>query len=144
MTHTFLLSPGIWLSRGMLYDANNQPMDIEGRSEIVHQSDLWIHTSQMEVLSNMGASARNVYHIRPFAEGKVITMWDSENAALGDFEGRFMLVADSIISQFQTSGGEFSGVEYFKKISDGQYQSRGMVFEHGKLLSSWASDLERQ
>jgi hypothetical protein len=62
---------------------------------------------------------------------------------LGKLNGRFTVVNDTIISQYQSEDRKYSGTEILLFIDDDQYENWGVVYEDDRKMSSWEVMLER-
>ncbi|MDV3425827.1 MAG: hypothetical protein LIR50_00885, partial [Bacillota bacterium] len=69
--------------------------------------------------------------------------WKSFNPALGELNGIFIIVQDSIMSKYISKDEQYNGFEYLKKVDDVTYENRGAAFKKEEKLSSWAVKLER-
>lgn len=142
MKHTYLFEPASWQAKGTYYDADLNSVEVLGWTNITHTDDFWINDGSMRLL-NSEAEFFNRYEIKPFEQGKDFTDWASYNPALGQIDGNFMLVEDSILSRYASKDGRYSGFEFLKKIDDYTYENRGFAFDGNKKLSSWSVKLSR-
>jgi hypothetical protein len=83
------------------------------------------------------------YEIEPFGTGKTSTHWKSSNRLLGNLKGYFVIVGDSILSLFRSEDGRYSGTEWLLMVDEGTYQSRRVLLDGDKTLSSWAMELRK-
>ncbi len=139
MKHTYLFQEGTWNTKGTYYDENNNPLSVEGQSEITHLKELWFNDSYMSVQGDTPVKLINKYEIAPFE--KEFTMWQSVNPALGRLLGRFVVVEDSIISLFSSGNGEYFGSEFVTKINDSEYTGKGVLYNAAGRISSWSVQL---
>jgi len=142
MKHTYLFSEGIWIAKGIYYDENSNPFNVEGQSEITHLKDLWLNNSCMTLSGENPVELRNYYEIVPFA--KDFTSWKSVNPGLGTLLGRFVVVEDSIISLFSTEKGDYFGSEFLTKIDESEYIGKGVLYNAAGKISSWSIHLVRE
>lgn len=142
MKHTFLYSEGVWISRGIYYDENNNKLNVEGRSEITHKKKLWLNKSSMILTGDNPVELRNDYEIAPFVKG--VTIWKSNNPELGTLIGRFAVVEDMILSLFSSESGEFFGSESLTKINESEYIGKGVLYSAAGKIYSWSVRMERE
>lgn len=141
MKHTFLYTEGTWISRGTYYDENNNPLNVEGQSEITHKKKLWLNKSTMTLQGDNPVELINDYEIAPFVKG--VTFWKSNNPKLGTLIGRFAVIDDSILSLFSSENGEFFGSEFFTKINESEYIGKGVIYNTAGKISSWSVTLQK-
>lgn len=142
MDHTFLFTEGVWTSRGVYYDENNNQLSVEGRSEITHKKKLWINRSSMTLPGDDPAEISNDYEIAPFVND--VTGWKSVNPKLGTLIGRFAVIDDSILSLFSSESGEFFGAESLTQINESEYIGKGVLYSAAGKVSSWSVRLTRE
>ncbi|MDF9408398.1 MAG: hypothetical protein A4E52_01309 [Pelotomaculum sp. PtaB.Bin013] len=142
MKHTYLFLEGIWLAKGIYYDENGNPSNVEGQSEITHLNDLWLNNSYMTLSGEDPVELRNDYEIVPFE--KDFTSWKSFNPGLGTLLGRFVVIDDSIISLFSTEKGDLFGSEFLTKINDSEYIGKGVLYNAAGKISSWSIRLVKE
>jgi hypothetical protein len=53
------------------------------------------------------------------------------------------MVEDSILSQFSSLDGLYTGSEYLLRVFDTEYSSRGAVLREGQRVASWRVELVR-
>jgi uncharacterized protein affecting Mg2+/Co2+ transport len=141
MTHTYLFEEGTWLAHGHFTDGRGESVAVRGESVIRHDPDRWLNRGFMEVLSTPPFTLRNAYEIMPWNRQTQYTSWTSHNPALGDMVGYFVVVGDSILSEFRTLDGTHHGTEYLRQMSAARYINRGVLMKEGRLTSSWAVEL---
>ncbi|MBR9999546.1 MAG: hypothetical protein KFF73_11275 [Cyclobacteriaceae bacterium] len=141
--HTYLFETGKWKAIGTYFDENGIPVNVTGESSMDVTKKIWTLHGFMELQLDDPIKIFNRYIIKPFDPQKDHTTWISENPALGKLKGRFTIVNDMIISQYQSEDGKFSGSEVLLFIDDDQYQNWGVVFENDFKISSWEVMLER-
>lgn len=142
MKHTFLFKEGVWLSQGTYCDENNNALNVEGRSEIIHQEKLWLNKSSMVLPGDKPVELKNDYEIAPFVND--VTGWKSVNPGLGTLIGRFAVVDDSILSLYSSESGEYFGTEFLTQISESEYIGKGVLYSAAGKVSSWSVRLLRE
>ncbi len=143
MHHTFLLEPGNWLSSGMLWNENEEKVPIAGHANIEHHDGKWLNHSAMRLLTDPPVEMKREYEIRPIPENKSSTTWIAQDPALGQMEGSFVVIRDSILSTYRSESGEYSGSEYFLKEDETTYQVKGVLFKNTVKISSWDAILTK-
>ena len=143
-THTFLFTEGLWIAKGQYTDESGLSILAEGHSKITHQKSIWINESFLRLLQGEKAELRNTCEIIPFKNGATAANWKSRNALLGTLFGRFIIVADTILSTYKSESSEYSGVEVLTQVNEAAYTSRGFAMRGDRILSSWAVNLEKR
>ncbi len=143
MNHTYLLTEGIWIANGTYSDPNCGVCQVEGKTIISHQKNVWINDGIMKLLLEKPLKFSNRYEVKPFEKEKDLTTWTSYNPAIGVLNGHFMIVHDSILSKYISEDKKYSGYEFLKKIDGTTYENRGYAFQKDKKLSSWAVTLKK-
>jgi len=141
--HTYLFKTGLWRAEGLYFDEGGSEYSVEGESRITHRNALWYNESEMKISGSQDIAFSNYYEITPFHEGRDVTLWTSENDALGKLSGQFVLVGDTILSLFRSEKAEYTGTEYLLRISDIVYRNWGTLFCGSDKLSSWMMRLNR-
>lgn len=90
----------------------------------------------MKILTSEPVGFFNRYEIKPFENGNEITIWKSFNPALGELNGIFIIVQDSILSKYISKDEQYNGFEYLKKVDDVTYKNRGAAFKNDEKISS--------
>ena len=134
--HTFLLEAGRWRMMGQVFDAYGRRVGVDRVAEVVHLNDRWMIDGRI-------GEYLNRFDIRPFEPGAVATTWRSRNAALGQLNGFFVIVEDSIVSSFVSSDGRHRGSEAFRQLDERSYEVRGAVFAGPVLANGWSLRLSR-
>jgi len=142
MEHTFLLKEGVWRAQGEYVDALGRRTEVGGEAEIRHYPDKWISASVMRTVAPRPQESRSVYEVHPLAPGNLSTPWRSQSASFGELNGRFLFLADAILSTWESATGRFRGSETLIRRDPGRYSARGALWDNGKLLSAWAVELE--
>ncbi|MCG9969453.1 hypothetical protein L9W92_15685 [Pelotomaculum terephthalicicum JT] len=142
MKHTYLFSEGIWIAKGIYYDENGNPLNVEGQSQITHLKDLWLNISCLTLSGENPVELRNDYEIVPFV--KDFTAWKALNPELGTLLGRFVVIDDSIISLFSTEKGDLFGSEFLTQICASEYIGKGVLYNAAGKISSWSIHLARE
>jgi hypothetical protein len=143
MKHTFLLREGLWVAEGEYYDENGNGYSTVGQSETTHQEEVWVNDGIIKVFFDEPVAFANRYEIEPFGTGKTSTHWKSSNRLLGNLKGYFVIVGDSILSLFRSEDGRYSGTEWLQMVDEGTYQSRRVLLDGDRTLSSWAMELRK-
>jgi hypothetical protein len=141
--HTYLFETSRWKAIGTYYDEDSIPVNVIGETSIDIKSEVWTLDGQMELQLDDPLKTFNRYLIKPFDVQKDHTTWISDNPALGKLKGKFTIVNDTIISQYQSEGGKYSGTEILLYIDHDQYQSWGVLYGNDIKISSWEVMLER-
>jgi hypothetical protein len=139
LRHTYLFKEGAWESKGSYFDEENQPYPVVGESVITHEEKLWINQSSIKLLGLDSSEVVSRYQIVPFT-GEV-TGWRSFDPVMGALYGRYTVVHDTIISDFRSEDGLYSGTECLTKLYEHKYQVRGFTFKGDSRVSSWALTL---
>lgn len=142
MKHTFLFTEGVWITRGVYYDENNNRLSVEGRSEITHKKKLWLNKSIMTLSGDEPVEIRNDYEIAPFVNN--VAGWQSVNPRLGTLIGRFAVIEDSILSLYSAGSGEFFGSESLTQVSEFEYTGKGVLYGVAGKIYSWSVRLEKE
>jgi len=143
MKHTYLLEEGKWIAKGVYSNEKGEIVQVEGQTITTHNEKSWINDGSMKILTSEPVEFFNRYEIKPFENGNEITIWKSFNPALGELNGIFIIVQDSIMSKYTSKDKQYNGFEYLKKVDDVTYENRGAAFKKDEKLSSWAVLLER-
>jgi hypothetical protein len=143
MTHTFLLREGFWVAEGEYYDENGNVYSAIGQSETTHQQDVWIDERIVKVFFDEPVAIASRFEIEPFGTGMTTTGWKSGNRILGNLKGRFVIVADSILSLFRSEDGRYSGTEWLQIVGEGTYRSRRVLLDGDRVMSSWVMELRK-
>ncbi len=143
MSHTFLLSEGFWIAEGEYYDENGNAYSAVGQSETTHQHDIWVDERIIKVFFDEPVAIASRFEIEPFGKGRNTTGWKSGNRILGNLSGRFVIVADSILSLFRSQDGRYSGSEWLQIVGERTYRSRRVLLDGDRVLSSWVMELRK-
>lgn len=141
MEHTFLFSQGRWTVRGLLSDAGNKILPVEGEIIIKHKERAWYNKGTLKLLVPGGKPEcfENLYEIVPFAPLCDQSTWLSHNPTMGTLRGSIAVIYDAIVMYY--SCGPYSGAEFVIKQSEDFYQCRGYSMKDGRKLSSWSTEL---
>ncbi|MGD9488295.1 MAG: hypothetical protein AB7W47_09755 [Calditrichaceae bacterium] len=142
--HSYLFTEGKWKATGIYTDGDGISYNATGEVIVKHSTGLWMSDGIMNVKGLNDAEFQNNYKIIPFTEGKDFTTWKSINPVFGLLTGRFVVIADSILSVYGSENGIISGSESLLQINNRLYRNWGFVFKGTDKLSSWAMDLEKQ
>lgn len=141
--HTYLFKAGLWHADGEYFDEGGREYPVEGESRITHRNALWYNENEMKIFGSQDIAFSNYYEIVPFHEGRDVTLWTSENDALGKLSGQFVLVRDAILSLYRSENAQYTGAEYLLRVSDTIYRNWGTLFCGQDKLSSWMIRLSR-
>ena len=144
MKHTYLFEQGSWHASGIYVDENGIHFTLEGQASVSHGDTAWKICGTMRVLSDPPAEFQNVYEIEPFDPKGDSTRWSSQNPALGELRGNFVVIDDSILSVYTTQNNDYTGTEYVQQISEDHYINRGVLMKEDVKISSWSVDLKRK
>ena len=144
LKHTYLLESGIWVSEGNYYDQKEQKIPITGKTEIIHQSEFWMIQSSMALNLPDQVILTSRFELKPFKNGDTVADWVSFHENLGEIQGEFALVEDTILSEFSGVEQSVKGSEVLTQIDKNTYSSRGVFILRGKKFSSWAVTLKRE
>jgi hypothetical protein len=133
--HSYLFKPGRWRLAGVFVDADGLESPLTGEVLVRHGDQTW------EVVSTFSGFENRVEAV-PFAPGAPATAWRSVDRAIGPLQGQFTLMANAIVSSFQSRDGRYHGTDVFIRLSTKRYRSRGLLFERGRRLSSWNATLD--
>ena len=144
LKHTFILEEGVWKASGLFYDEGNNAFTLEAEARTVHYDEEWIHEGSMFVKSEKPLEINNRYEIIPFPKNKDFTNWVQFNPSLGIITGKFMIVDNVILSNYQSETGEYTGTEVLIQIDAKTYLNKGFALRGNTKLSSWATELQKQ
>jgi hypothetical protein len=142
MKHTFLFSEGLWIASGNYFDGEGRATTVKGHSRVVH-GERWNVESFMQLRNDEKLTFATDYIVEPFAPGADSTLWRSHHPDIGALNGRFFLVADTILSIYASENGDYTGSEFMLQFDDNSYLNRGALFHLQRRLSSWAVELTR-
>lgn len=141
--HTYLFQEGLWIAKGYYIDEKSGQLPVEGKSHIVCKESKIVIKSHMTTKYDDSKHFDNNYEVRQPNDGDDFAEWVSLNSAIGKMRGKFVVVAEAILSTFRSENGTYSGSEYLKKIDGTTYENRGFLFEGEKRLSSWVLQLSK-
>lgn len=141
MKHTYFYSTLDWRARGTYYDAYGKESPLNGEVTIVRNEEEWTLSGFMEVRSKERMKFTNEYKIHETSD-KTTLRWTSYNPALGNLNGTFEIIGNSIISFYHSEDKVYSGTEMLMWKDDFTYYNVGAAFENGKKLSSWTATLK--
>ena len=141
VAHSFLLKEGLWKTEGEFVDATGKATAVQGEAQIRHHPDRWIYEGVMRSAGNPPVEHRTLYEIEPMAPGNFATPWTSKSASFGTLHGRFIVVADVILSAYESATGRYRGQDTILRRDERSYSARGALFDGGKLLSAWTFEL---
>lgn len=139
MEHTFLFAEADWHAEGTYLSEEGETLSARGSSTVSHREDVWIADGGLDVQTEDGPiEFRSTYRIRPFTEGDRVTTWTAENPALGLLQGVFVVMEDTILSQYQAGEGGVAGAETLRQIRDWEYEARGLLRLGKDRFTAWA------
>lgn len=141
--HTYLLEPGRWRSHGTFVDAGGTAVAVSGESTVVHGEGEWVNETWMRLELPERPVLSSRYQVEPLEPGMTTTLWTSENPTLGMLLGRFVVVADAILSVWSSEDGVHTGTECLALQPGGSYRLHGCLLKESELVSAWALRLER-
>ena len=143
MAHTFLFEPGVWISKGTLWQADGQPLEAVGRTEIAHRPECWLLSGTLKVLGSPPAEFVHAYLIEPPNPEHTGMKWTFESALFGKLQGRFAAIGPSIISMYGCEASGYYGAEHLGQRDPDNYRSSGMLLLKDRLVYSWQLMLKR-
>jgi len=143
MEHSYLFEEATWDAEGIFTDADGNQITIEGATAITHTDGSWILNSKLLLQGEPPVELVNRYVMAPFADNDFETSWTSHNPELGEIQGRFVLVEDSLVSTFNSPDGTLHGTEILVQIDADSYENRGLLYQDQQLVSTWAMSLTR-
>lgn len=144
MRHPYLFERGFWNADGIYVDENGIHLPLEGQASVSHGETAWKVSGIMRVLSDPPVEFQNVYDIAPFEPNSTSTRWSSQNPALEELRGNFVVIDVSILSVYRTENNEYTGTEYVRQIGEDHNINRGVLMKGDVNISSWSVDLRRK
>jgi hypothetical protein len=141
LEHTFLLKEGLWRAEGFFFDGIGTRIAVAGEAHIRHYPDRWVYEGALRTATSQPVEHRTTYEIVPVPPGNFATTWTSKSASLGTLHGRFVLLADAILSSYESATGRYRGQDTILRRDDRYYSARGMLLDGGKILSAWSMEL---
>ncbi len=142
LQHKYLLKTGLWEVSGLYYDRNDQAYAQKGQLVITHEPDLWVIEGQMTIVAQETQTVSSRYEIKPLPQGGTYTEWKSETGGPEPVFGLFVMVADTILSPWQSRSNTYWGQEVLMRLSEGEYHGRGFAFLQNEKVSAWSTRLE--
>lgn len=139
--HTYLIQPGLWELAGIYYDQNNNPFPQKGQLVVTHEPELWTVDAQLVITTEQTQTVSSRYEVQPLKDEATYTEWKSETGGPEPVYGLFVLVADTIMSPWQSKSGLYWGQEILMRKSAIEYQGRGFAFLDKKQVSAWSTRL---
>jgi len=139
--HSFLLKEGLWRSEGEFFDGAGNRMAVAGEAHIRHYPDKWVYEGVLRTATSQPVEHRTVYDIQPLAPGNFATPWTCKSASFGTLHGRFIILADSILSAYESATGRYRGQDTIIRRDDRRYSARGTLLDGGKIVSAWSVEL---
>jgi hypothetical protein len=143
MSHTFLFEPAVWTSAGTFWRADGEPLQLTGRTEIVHSPDSWVLSGTLKAHGSPPAEFKQAYLIVPPGNGDASLTWSFESAMFGKMTGRFAAVGGSILSIYACDASGYHGAEHLGQIDPNTYRSAGMLQLKDRVMYSWEMLLKR-
>ena len=141
--HTYLLQPGRWSARGSYLDAAGTTVAASGESKVEHGPDEWVNESWMRLELPERPVLASRQEIEPLEAGGTTALWSGESGTLGRLLGRYVVVADAILSVWSSEDGLHTGTECLALQPDGSYRGHGCLLKESQLVSAWAFRLEK-
>ena len=143
MNHTLIFKEGTWKLKGYYTIKDKSRVEINGTFQIVHAENGWEINSTLNLISDESQIIESRYEIVPFRDDIFTTSWSLESSSIGKLSGNFMIVDEKILSVGKTEDDLFTITEYFQKISDIKYKSKGFILEDDDMIESWTLTLNR-
>ena len=141
--HTFLLKEGLWRSEGDFLDGAGNRIEVAGEVQFRHYPDKWVYEGVLRTAATPPVEHRTAYEIAPLAPGSFATTWTSKSVSFGTLHGRFILVGDAILSNYESATGRYRGQDTILRRGDKHYSARGALLDGGKILSAWRVELRQ-
>lgn len=139
--HTFLFKEGLWRCEGEFLDGTGKATRVAGEAQIRHYPDKWVYEGTLRTEATPPVEHRTVYEIQPMAPGNFAAPWTSTSDAFGTLHGRFIVVADAILSSYESATGRYRGQDTIIRRDAKRYSARGVLFDGGKIVSAWKIEL---
>jgi hypothetical protein len=140
--HTLLVREGVWRMEGEYTDPDHTVCCIDGETATRHGSKSTIVTGYIR-LQSMYPGEFHFTSEMPFDHPQEFVSWKCNVLFAGTMEGRLYVFTDHMVLQYNSSNGEFSGMENLLRINDIFYQSAGVIFRAKEKFTSWKMDLIR-
>lgn len=128
MRHTFLLEEGTWQAEGTYLSESGDLLAAHGQTSVMHREDLWVVDGGITVDTADGPlEFRSTYEIRPLQAGARVTTWRAENPDLGTLGGVFVVMENTILSQYRAEKGPAVGAETLEQRGQSEYEVRGIL-----------------
>jgi len=144
MNHTLIFKEGIWKLKGYYTIKDKSRVKINGILQIVHTEKEWKINSTLNINSEEPLILKDSYEIVPFREDVFTTSWNLKSSNIGNLSGNYMIVDEKILSVGKTEDDLFAITEYFQKISDVKYKSKGFILEDDDMIESWTLTLNKE
>ena len=139
--HAFLLKEGLWRCEGEFLDGASKRTAVAGEAHIRHYPDKWVYEGVLRTATTPPAEHRTVYEIQPMAPGNFATPWTSKSVSFGTLHGRFIVLADAILSSYESATGRYRGQDTIFRRDERHYSARGTMLDGPKILSAWSFEL---
>jgi len=132
---------GLWRSEGEFIDGAGNRMAVAGEAHIRHYPDKWVYEGVLRTAASQPVEQRTVYDIQPLAPGNYATTWTCKSASFGTLHGRFIILADAILSAYESATGRYRGQDTILRRDEKRYSARGALLDGGKIISAWSVEL---
>lgn len=143
MNHTLILNEGTWKLMGYYTFKDKNRVELNGTFQVIHTEKEWEINSTLNLKFDEFPMIENNYNIVPFRDDIFSTSWNLESSNIGKLSGNIMIVDEKILSVGKTEDDLFTITEYFHKISDVKYKSKGFILENDDMIESWSLTLNR-
>ena len=135
------MKEGLWRSEGEFIDGAGNRMAVAGEAHIRHYPDKWVYEGVLRTAASQPVEQRTVYDIQPLAPGNFATTWTCKSASFGTLHGRFIILADAILSAYESATGRYRGQDTILRRDEKRYSARGALLDGGKIISAWSVEL---
>lgn len=135
------MKEGLWRSEGEFIDGAGNRMAVAGEAHIRHYPDKWVYEGVLRTAASQPVEQRTVYDIQPLAPGNYATTWTCKSASFGTLHGRFIILADAILSAYESATGRYRGQDTILRRDEKRYSARGALLDGGKIISAWSVEL---
>lgn len=143
MEHTYFFQTLDWRANGAYYDEKGTKVSLYAEVSIVKTKEKWTLDGFMEVGFPTPVRFTSSYKIAE-TKDKTTLAWEAKNPALGILRGTFELIGGSILSNYVSEDGVYSGAEVLTKLNDTTYYNVGASFQNGTKMSSWTAMIRQK
>jgi len=143
MNHTLIFKEGTWKLIGYYTIKDKSRVELNGILQVVHTEKEWKINSTLNINSEKPLILKDSYEIVPFREDVFTTSWNLKSSNIGNLSGNYMIVDEKILSVGKTEDDRFTITEYYQKILDIKYKSKGFILEDDDMIESWTLTLNR-